>query len=719
MNRYLSIYRCMNNHHAAAAAMMAALSACAAIGEEPRADEAAAEAGEQGQVFGLATLAADGTPSTQMMFAPEGAGPEAWRALAGEIPLEPGTYRLTGRPDGETWVVEEAEKLASAQALGIDNPTSYNVFFDIDMPDAGRLHNLINGPVIDHLKGLGRGAANTRFDEFVINLPSDLFPAVVNDPCNFPLIVQQVVDGLREFIPVTYNTVFTNPRTFPLAIHPPRACSARLGNATIGPAPLVLPGLPSRAISVMMISPALAQPNDRRLYQSVLAKLYGFNYGLRLANRFECGGDGFFGGSRDDCDSITSSDPLVIMGGVLPPYEPFFDFSQVHKAELGWLQRSATVNPLADQGGFFKIGASTVANFPGDVLHEIRVPISGSRYYSISYQPPPQPASGAAGNTGAGVSVRVGGQLAADGTSHLVNMHPEDSSGLNAALDCSGGQRQGGIFADDLGFFIAMNCQNEQPVIAGGVASVVIGKYRPATVVNAADFDPAKPITPGQMVSIFGDGLSGETAVSAEPVPLLGGTSVTVIDEAGNRTQLGLTYVSPTQINGETKVQVQPGRVRMITSNRSLPPAAGEATVSNFSPAFFTDGADGTGPAQGYVVRVKPDGSQPTELLPSIDLAPPDDRVFIALYGTGFRGVADRTKVLCTLTVTRPGPNIVRGEGVVPSFIGAADHVGPGVDQVNIEVPRSLADGAGSPGTGTVSCTGESRTSNSPILTYR
>lgn len=673
MNRCLAIYRYTCGRRAAAAALAMALSACAAIGEEPRTEEVSAEVGEQGQVFGVATLADDGTPSTQMMFAPEGAGPEAWRALAGEIPLEPGTYRLPGRPDGETWVVEEAEKLASAQALGIDNPQPHHVIFDLDMDEAVQLHNVINGPVLDHLKALGRGAANSRFTEFVVNMPSDLFPAVVNDPCNFPLIVQQVVDGLRELVPVIYNDIFTNPRTFPLAIHPPRACPGRFGNATIGP----------------------------------------------VANRFECDGDGFFGGSREDCDSVGSGDPLVIMGGVLPPYEPFFDFSQVHKAQLGWLQRSATVNPLADQGGFFKIGASTAANLPGDVLHEIRVPIGGSRYYSVSYQPPPQPARGVAGNTGAGVSVRVGGELDADGTSHLVNMHPEDSSGLNAALDCSGGQRQGGIFADDLGFFIAMNCQNEQPVIAGGIASVVIGKYRPATVVNAADFDPDKPITPGQMVTIFGEGLSGETAISVEPVPLLGGTMVTVIDAAGTRTELGLTFVSPNQINGKTRAQMSPGQARMITSNRSLPPASGDATVSNFSPVFFTEGASGFGPAQGYVVRVKPDGSQPTELLPSIDLAPPDDRVFIALYGTGFRGVADPSKVVCTLTVTRPDAGVVRGEGVVPSFIGAADHVGPGVDQVNIEVPRSLADGAGAPGTGTVTCTGESRTSNSPTLTYR
>jgi uncharacterized protein (TIGR03437 family) len=246
---------------------------------------------------------------------------------------------------------------------------------------------------------------------------------------------------------------------------------------------------------------------------------------------------------------------------------------------------------------------------------------------------------------------------------------------------------------------------------------VTVGVYKTAAAVNAADFDPQKPLAPGEVITIFGDALSGETASSTTEVPVLGGTSVDVIDEDGNETPLGETFVSPNQINGRLSPGVKPGRVRLIVRPRGRAPSKAEAQVSSFSPVFFTEGATGQGAAQGYIVRVLPDNTQVTETLPSIDLAPPDDRVFVVLYGTGFRGVRDPAAVRCALTVRREG--FIGGQEVTPSFIGAADHVGPGVDQINIEVPRLLAQRAGNPGIGDVECQGEGRTTNRPGLTYR
>jgi hypothetical protein len=377
-----------------------------------------------------------------------------------------------------------------------------------------------------------------------------------------PLLLQQVIDVLRTHIPETYFIIFGNQRPFPIAIHPPSVCAGRLGESTLGPAPIRVPGIGdgARLLSILSVSPGIVSTSENglALYQAVLAKLLGFSYGLRLANRYECGGDGFFGGSVRGCNSISSGDTLSIMGTSLPPFEPFFDFSSVHRADLGWTDpgRVATVDPRAGQAGIFRLGATSASGFPGDVLQEIRIPIDGGRSYSIAFQPPvKQPRLPT--NLASGVVVNVSGDGAADGSSQIVNMHPEDTSGLRAALDCSGGQRAGGIFADDQGFNVALHgCLQGQPNIQGGVATVIVGPYLQATAVNAADFDPDKPLTPGQVITIFGSEL-GETATSSSEVPLLGGTSVSETDEAGKETPLGLTFTSPGQINGRLSPDVR------------------------------------------------------------------------------------------------------------------------------------------------------------------
>jgi uncharacterized protein (TIGR03437 family) len=90
------------------------------------------------------------------------------------------------------------------------------------------------------------------------------------------------------------------------------------------------------------------------------------------------------------------------------------------------------------------------------------------------------------------------------------------------------------------------------------------------------------------------------------------------------------------------------------------------------------------------IVRVTSDGAQSWEpvarydaaanafLAAPIDFGPGPDRLFLALYGTGIRGSAVSVQI---------------GEAAIPAAFAPTSQY-PGLDQVNVELPRSLA-GAG------------------------
>jgi len=114
--------------------------------------------------------------------------------------------------------------------------------------------------------------------------------------------------------------------------------------------------------------------------------------------------------------------------------------------------------------------------------------------------------------------------------------------------------------------------------------------------------------------------------------------------------------------------------------------------IANVSPGIFT--LNDFGLAAAWVLRVSADGTQSLEpvyevqngaVIPKpIDLGPVTDRVYLEIYGTGIRGASG---VNDSISVTMGGVS------------AAVSYAGPqgilvGVDQVNAEIPRSLA-GAG------------------------
>ncbi|MDX2041276.1 MAG: hypothetical protein SF097_08505 [Acidobacteriota bacterium] len=119
--------------------------------------------------------------------------------------------------------------------------------------------------------------------------------------------------------------------------------------------------------------------------------------------------------------------------------------------------------------------------------------------------------------------------------------------------------------------------------------------------------------------------------------------------------------------------------------------ADGYTTLSPVYPGLFSADASGKGLAAAVVLRVKADGSQSYEpvtmfneaqnkfVAQPIDLGAETDRFFLLLFGTGIRGRS------------QPSAVRVRVGGIdAPVLFAGAQGEYAGLDQVNVELPRSL-----------------------------
>jgi uncharacterized protein (TIGR03437 family) len=204
-----------------------------------------------------------------------------------------------------------------------------------------------------------------------------------------------------------------------------------------------------------------------------------------------------------------------------------------------------------------------------------------------------------------------------------------------------------------------------------------------------ADFAPA------EITSLYGvAGLSGN-ATGALPLPtVLGGTTVTITDSTGTArpAQLTAAFASASQINFAIPAGTAAGFATVTITTPGGGTIETAILVGTTAPGIFTANMTGKGVYAGQVVDGNPDGTQ-TILNPAvwdavtnqydvvpINLGPAGEQVYLVLYGTGLRGAA-------TLTAG------VNGVSLPVAYYGAQSQF-PGLDQVNLEVPASLA-GAG------------------------
>ncbi|HEX4275301.1 MAG TPA: FG-GAP-like repeat-containing protein [Bryobacteraceae bacterium] len=198
---------------------------------------------------------------------------------------------------------------------------------------------------------------------------------------------------------------------------------------------------------------------------------------------------------------------------------------------------------------------------------------------------------------------------------------------------------------------------------------------------------------PNSVVSAFGNNLASTTA-TASSYPMqttLGGIRVHV-GLPPNDTLAPLLYVSPSQINyllPYSGTDFVPISIEHIDSPY-VPKGIGIAITPNVV-SFYTVGA---GIAAGYAVRVGADGTQtpvpvvscassPCTAVP-IDVS--NDAVYLSLFGTGF-------------DIVSGGLNCTTGNREIPvTYAGSRQQI-PGLDQVNLMLPRALA------GSGAISIT--------------
>jgi uncharacterized protein (TIGR03437 family) len=198
---------------------------------------------------------------------------------------------------------------------------------------------------------------------------------------------------------------------------------------------------------------------------------------------------------------------------------------------------------------------------------------------------------------------------------------------------------------------------------------------------------------PDSIVSAFGNNLASTTA-TASSYPMqttLGGIRVHV-GLPPNDTLAPLLYVSPGQINyllpdsGAGFVQIGIERV----GSPYVPKGVGITTTQSIV-SFYTAGA---AIAAGNAVRVAPGGAQtPVPVVSCVSgscaAVPIDvsgDPVYLSLFGTGFDAVSG-------------GLGCTTGNREIPVTYAGSQQQIPGLDQVNLMLPRALA------GSGAISIT--------------
>jgi uncharacterized protein (TIGR03437 family) len=221
---------------------------------------------------------------------------------------------------------------------------------------------------------------------------------------------------------------------------------------------------------------------------------------------------------------------------------------------------------------------------------------------------------------------------------------------------------------------------------AGSTPSVSVPEITPAPSPSVTS------LAPGSVAFALGQNLA-----AGIPDEILGalptaweGTSVSITDAKGGVFAAPLVFVSQDQVTFQVPTGVATGLASVTVNAGTTTQKASNVTIAAVAPALFT--VNGSGVAAAYAVRASGSNAiyEPAIALNSsggynaapISMGASSDQVYLSLYGTGLEGAT-----LSNTTVT------VNGVSAPVLYVGPQGSV-PGLDQVNVRLPGSLA-GAG------------------------
>jgi uncharacterized protein (TIGR03437 family) len=199
-------------------------------------------------------------------------------------------------------------------------------------------------------------------------------------------------------------------------------------------------------------------------------------------------------------------------------------------------------------------------------------------------------------------------------------------------------------------------------------------------------------VAPDGLVSAFGTNLATATAVSLSFPASLSGTSITLLDSQNQSYAVPIYSVSPGQVNYLVPSAANPGPATVTVTSAGGVTTTGIVLVQPVAPGLYTANANGQGAAAAIAVTTQANGSQSAvhaftcgstagSCVPApISLGSSTDTLVVELFGTGIRHLSSAAAVSATIN----GQDLsVLYAGAQPSDVG--------LDQINVEIPQSLA----------------------------
>ena len=186
----------------------------------------------------------------------------------------------------------------------------------------------------------------------------------------------------------------------------------------------------------------------------------------------------------------------------------------------------------------------------------------------------------------------------------------------------------------------------------------------PAGVLNAASL-LSGPISPGELLTLFG------SLTSLSPVVLFNGHTAPIL------------YAGANQVNTMAPYELEPGGTAILEIVQGSSKASLPLPVASASPAIFTFGSGGTG--QGAILNQ--DYSQNSESSPA------SRGSFVMVFGTGFGSQIPTPAGQAAALATTVSPVTAAIDGVPAevTYAGAAPGLIPGLIQINLRIPETLA----------------------------